>query len=116
MKVYTGVEMNQSDCRQLDTAQAEEMINDNGALVVDVREPHEYAAGSIPNAQLIPLRQFGGAIDNLKQHGGRPIILSCRSGSRSRMACRYLKENGFDNVYNLDGGILAWRLANRPLA
>lgn len=107
--------MKNPDCRQLDAAQAEEMINDAGALVVDVREPHEHAAGSIPNSRLIPLRQFGGAVDALRQQEGRPIILSCRSGSRSRMACRYLKDMGFDNVYNLDGGILAWRLANRPL-
>lgn len=116
MTVYTGMEMNHQECRQLDAAQAEEMMRDAGALVVDVREPHEYEAGSIPNAQLIPLRQFGYAVDTLRQHSERPIILSCRSGSRSRMACRYLKENGFDNVYNLDGGILAWRLANRPLS
>lgn len=86
------------------------------ALVVDVREPQEFAAGSIPHAQLIPLRQIANQMDELRRHGERPIILSCRTGSRSEMVCRFLRENGFDNIYNLAGGVMGWRMAQLPLA
>ncbi|MHB0867033.1 MAG: rhodanese-like domain-containing protein [Thermoleophilia bacterium] len=103
-------------CRQIDSAQAQTLINEQDALVVDVREPHEYAAGRIPNAMLIPLRQIGGQVESLRQHTGRPIIISCRTGSRSEMACRFLRENGLENVYNLSSGLMGWQRANYSVA
>lgn len=106
----------QTGCRQLDSVQAAKLMREQDALVVDVREPHEFAAGRIPDATLIPLRQIAYHIDTLKEHDQRPIILSCRTGSRSEMVCRFLRENGFSNIYNLAGGIMGWRLANLPLA
>ena len=102
-------------CRQIDSMQAHELIRDGNALVVDVREPHEFAAGRIPEAQLIPLGQIAHHVDTLKQHGERPIILSCRTGSRSEMVCRFLHEQGFENIYNLAGGVMGWQMANLPL-
>lgn len=95
-------------CRQVDTRRAQELISENGALVVDVREPSELALGRIPGSELIPLREIGSRIDGLRQQGDRPIILSCRSGNRSEMACRFLREQGIANVYNLAGGFNAW--------
>ena len=102
-------------CRQIDSQRAHELIREENALVVDVREPHEFAAGRIPDAQLIPLRQIAHHVDNLKQHGERPIILSCRTGSRSEMVCRFLHDQGFENIYNLAGGVMGWQMANLPL-
>ncbi len=102
-------------CRQIDSGQALELMREQDALVVDVREPHEYAAGRIPDARLMPLRQIGNHMDALREQSDRPIILSCRTGSRSEMVCRFLHENGFDNIYNLAGGLMGWRLANLPL-
>ena len=102
-------------CRQIDSKQAHELMQDKNALVVDVREPHEYADGRIPDAVLIPLRQIGMHLENLKEHGDRPIILSCRTGSRSEMACRFLHQSGFSNVYNLMDGVIGWQMANLSL-
>lgn len=99
-------------CRQVDSEQARQMMNDNDALLIDVREPHELTTGRIPEATAIPLRQIAARVDELRQHETRPIILSCRSGRRSEMVCRYLRESGIDNVYNLSGGIIAWARAN----
>ena len=110
-----GVSGSHTGCRQIDSARAQELINEQNALVVDVREPHEYAAGRIPNAELIPLRQIGSHIESLRQQDDRPIILSCRTGSRSEMACRFLREGGLDNVYNLASGLMGWRNANLAL-
>ncbi|MHB1391060.1 MAG: rhodanese-like domain-containing protein [Thermoleophilia bacterium] len=103
-------------CMQIDSAQAQTLIDERNALVVDVREPHEYAAGRIPNAMLIPLRQIGAQVESLRQHTDRPIILSCRTGSRSQMACRFLSENGLENVYNLASGLIGWQRANYSVA
>lgn len=111
----SGISDNQTGCRQIDSAQAQELILEQGALVVDVREPHEYAAGRIPNAELIPLRQIGFHIESLRQQDDRPIILSCRTGNRSEMACRFLREGGLENVYNLASGLMGWRNANLAL-
>ncbi len=102
-------------CRQLDSHEAEEMLRNGDALMVDVREPRELAVGSIPDSKLIPYSRIGYEIENLKQHAEKPIILSCRSGRRSEFVCKLLKEFGFSRVYNLSGGIEAWRRASRPL-
>ena len=111
-----GAGWRQEGCRQIDSSQALELIRERDALVVDVREPHEFAAGRIPNAELIPLRQIGSYIENLKRHGDRPIILSCRTGSRSEMACRFLRQSGVKNVFNLAGGLMGWLMADLSLA
>lgn len=103
-------------CRQIDSLAAQKLISEQDALVVDVREPHEFAAGRIPNARLIPLRQIGFHMEDLRQESNRPIILSCRTGSRSEMACRFLHESGLKNVYNLASGLMGWQMANLTLA
>jgi len=105
--------MEQNGCRQLDSNQAASMIKDGDALLVDVRETRELVAGSIPESQSIPLSRIGYELENLKQHADRPIILGCRSGRRSELVCKLLKENGFNKVFNLAGGIQAWKFASR---
>jgi len=102
-------------CRQIGSQEARELLNEYDALLIDVREPHEYAAGRIPDSQHIPLRQIVHRVEDLKRHGGRPIIISCRSGNRSEMACRFLRESGVENVYNLSGGVIAWLRADQEL-
>lgn len=111
----TGPECDPDDCRQIDPSRALELIRSRDALVVDVREPHEHAAGCIPGAQLIPLGQIGHYVDDLRQHRDRPIILSCRLGIRSQEACEFLRGHGFENLYNLAGGVTRWAKANLPL-
>lgn len=101
----------QSSCSQLDSSEARALVDEKKAIIIDVREPDEYAAGRIPNAEHIPLRQIADRIVELEQHRDRPIILSCRSGNRSEAACRFLRDNGFRNVHNLIGGITAWARA-----
>lgn len=111
----TGYGLSQAGCRQIDSQQALRLMQQEDAVVVDVREPQEFAAGRIPEAELIPLRQIAYQMDRLRGHGDRPIILSCRTGSRSEMVCRFLRDNGFDNIYNLAGGVTGWAMAQLPL-
>jgi rhodanese-related sulfurtransferase len=95
--------------------QATLLINHENALVLDVREDNEYTQGHILNSLHIPVNQLSAKIDKLEKYRNRPIIASCKSGSRSSHACRMLKKNGFERVHNLKGGIMAWENASLPL-
>lgn len=76
-------------------------------MIVDVRDPHEFAAGHIPGAQLIPLSQVQGRAGELDR--AAEIVVVCRSGRRSDLACQVLLRMGFPGVKNMVGGMLAWR-------
>lgn len=89
-------------------------IQDNpGVFVIDVREPWEYAEGHIPGVTLIPLGELAARLDEIPVNG--EVIVTCRSGNRSQQAADYLLQQGFDNVHNMAGGILAWQDAGLPV-
>ena len=75
-------------------------------VLLDVREPHEYKICSIPGAKLIPLGEFPQHVGEFDKDAD--IVIHCRSGMRSAKACAVLKQNGFQHVRNVVGGILAW--------
>ena len=79
--------------------------------LVDVREEYEYEEMNI-GAELICMGQIPECIGRLRKDV--PVILHCRSGGRSSHVVKYLEGQGFDNVYNLKGGILAWREQIEP--
>jgi adenylyltransferase/sulfurtransferase len=75
-------------------------------VVIDVREPYEYAIARIPGTTLIPLGQIAERAGELDRD--REIILHCRSGKRSADALNQLKAKGFTRLKNVVGGITAW--------
>jgi rhodanese-related sulfurtransferase len=81
-------------------------------LVLDVREPSEYAAGHIAGSELIPLHQLSSRMSELPKD--REIICVCASGSRSSSAARRLLNNGY-TVLNLNGGMARWQHAGLPI-
>lgn len=83
-------------------------------LVIDVREPREYEAGHIPQAQLLPLRLVPRQGRDLPTD--QEVVLVCRSGRRSRLAAYILQDMGYTQIYNLTGGMLAWEAAGYPVA
>lgn len=97
------------------TLEATRLMNQPGALVLDVREPAEYAAGHLPRARHIPLGELGRRVDELAKFKEKPVIVTCRSGARSGAACRTLRKAGFTQVFNLKGGVGAWSQANLPV-
>jgi rhodanese-related sulfurtransferase len=99
----------------VDPTGATDLINRRDALVVDVRPAADFAKGHIVNAVNIPINGFKNQIGTLQKHKDKPIVISCRSGSQSSLACRQLRKEGFEDVYNLRGGVLAWQSANLPL-
>lgn len=95
--------------------EAKELISSQGAVVLDVREAEEYAATRIPAARHIPLAQIQARLSELESLRDQPIVVSCRSGSRSARACSVLRRHGFEQVYNLKGGLRAWAGADLSL-
>ena len=79
--------------------------------LIDVREDFEYETSNI-GGQLIPLG--GILIETEKIDAEKPVIIMCRSGKRSAAAVMQLEQRGFDNLYNLKGGILAWQAEIDP--
>lgn len=92
------------------------LINRQGARVLDVREDSEWQQGHIPEAVHVPLGKLGERLDELEPYKGSdtPLVVACRSGNRSAMAAVRLRKAGFEAVYNLDGGTLAWQQAGMP--
>jgi adenylyltransferase/sulfurtransferase len=74
--------------------------------LIDVREPFEFEIARIDGAKLIPLGEISERVDEL--HREKTFIIHCHSGVRSAQAVQLLKQRGFANVYNLEGGIDAW--------
>lgn len=91
------------------------LINHEDAIVLDVREDSEFAQGHIINALHIPLGSLADKVKRLEKYRDRPIIVSCASGGRSATAYHRLKKLGFEKVYNLRGGLMAWQGASFPL-
>lgn len=76
-------------------------------IIIDVREPYEYEEYNI-GAQLIPLGDLQGHIDDFEEVINEEIVVHCRSGARSAAAKGFMVQNGYTNVRNLIGGIMAY--------
>ena len=76
--------------------------------LIDFREPHEYEEANL-GGKLVPLGKIQTMqVDELEDLKDEEVIIHCRSGKRSQMACMVLDQMGFKNTVNVDGGILAW--------
>ncbi|TXE11132.1 rhodanese-like domain-containing protein [Seonamhaeicola algicola] len=88
---------------------AEQLANDDNAVVLDVRTDAEVAEGIIPNAVHIDFYLGDAFIDEIdKLDKNKNYYVYCRSGNRSGQACAIMEEMGFENAYNLEGGMLDW--------
>lgn len=83
-------------------------------LVVDVRTETEVGRGMIDGAVHIPLHMLPIKLEEMSKE--TPTVLYCHSGARSAQACAFMASRGFDNVFNLQGGILAWLRSGQALA
>ena len=95
--------------------EAVQLINRRDAVVIDVRDSGEYAAGHIVNARHVPEAQLAARIKEMEKFKTRPIIVSCSTGSRAAHAADVLRKHGFGEVFALHGGIAAWQQASMPL-
>jgi rhodanese-related sulfurtransferase len=100
---------------QVGASEAVQLINRRDALVLDVRDKGEFAAGRIPNARNIPMPELGGRLRELEKFKARPIVITCQSGMRSASVCGLLRKNGFNEVFTLRGGLNGWVEASLPV-
>ena len=93
---------------------AVQMINRERAVLVDVSEPAEFAAGHVAGSKSVPLGQIGTSTA-LPRNKTLPLVVVCATGARASKAVTELKKLGFENARALAGGLQAWRDANLPI-
>ena len=99
--------------REIDPARAHELLGqDNGPLLVDIRERSEWETGWIDGALRIPMSELGG---QLEEHRERSLVIYCAHGNRSLRVADALTEAGYDDAVSLAGGIVAWERAGLPV-
>ena len=92
------------------------MNNNSNALILDIRTEADYKNGHINGAKNVPLSDFASSIDGLSGNKNDPVLIYCNSGNTVTRAVKLLKNAGFEQVNNLEGGIAAWKEANMPLS
>ena len=86
-----------------------------GALVLDIRKPEEFAAGHVNGAKQLPSDQILTAGETFKRFKEKPVIVYCDSGSLAAAAVRQLTLQGFTKAFSLRGGFAGWRAENLPV-
>ena len=94
--------------------QATQMINQGKTVILDVREPAEFAAGHIRESKNVPLKELPKRVGELDKFKAKSVIVVCASGLQSSKAASQLKNAGFQNVVSLTGGLAAWRAQGLP--
>lgn len=93
--------------KEIEVSELAQLKEKNNAVrVIDIRQPAELNSGIIPGAEALPMHTIPLRISELKQE--ETLIMVCRSGARSAQACMFLQQQGYDNVFNLRGGMMAW--------
>lgn len=102
-----------SGIADVDPRQATRLLNSEDAVMLDIRTEKEFRGGHIVNA--VHMENMQAADNQLEKLRGKPLIVYCNSGQRSLGICGKLHKQGFESVYNLKGGILAWQKAELPV-
>ncbi len=100
----------------LTPAGAIQLMNNEDAVLLDVREPAETVVGKIAKSIQIPVGSVGQRVGELDKHKDKNIIVYCKTGARAGTACQELNKAGFEKVYSLNGGMTAWQDAHLPVS
>lgn len=101
--------------KEIEAHELAQWVNDteHKLRVIDVRQMHEIAMGTVPKAEAVPLHTLPARIHELSP--AEKLVFICRSGARSAQACMFLQQNGYSNVYNLRGGMMGWTQYGLPM-
>jgi len=97
----------------VDVVTVNDLLNNEDVLILDVREQFEYDEKHIPGITLIPMGEVPARLNEIPTD--KEVILTCRSGNRSGQVADFLRQQGFTNVHNMEGGIVAWEAAGLPV-
>ena len=109
-------QMKVSPPKLTDVGEFEKLLAQSGIQIVDVRTPEEHAEGYIAGAQLMDISDeagFKNSVQGLDK--SKPVLVYCAAGGRSARASEYLSEQGFTAVYDLKGGMSAWKGAGKTI-
>ena len=98
---------------RIDVDEAKRMIDAGGVQVIDTREPHEHAEGHVPGS--LRIQHMAILLQADKLAPDRPILFICRTGQRSAVAAEFAASLGLIELYNVEGGHLAWAAAGYPM-
>lgn len=90
-------------------------MNNDKTVIIDVREPNEFIKSHIENAINIPLGKIDEKLPSLEKHKTHPIIVTCQTGARSVPASKTLTKAGFEQVFNMTGGMQSWEESKLPI-
>lgn len=105
----------QQDFAAISPQEAIRLMN-QGALVLDLRKPEEFAAGHLNGARRMDSAEILKAGETLKKYREKPLLIYCETGSLGASAARILAGQGFTKAVNLRGGLASWRAENLPLS
>ncbi|MGB5425657.1 MAG: rhodanese-like domain-containing protein [Gammaproteobacteria bacterium] len=114
MLIASEIQQRLSRVKEVSPAEATRLLNHENAIMIDMRTDKDYRDGHIANSVNVPT----GSADipaTLNKHRERPVVVYCQRGNRSIAFCNKLSKQGFESVYNLKGGVLAWQKAELPL-
>lgn len=100
--------------KEIDAAGLEALKQTEPVMLIDVRTDAEVSRGMIDGSLHLPLHLLPVKTQDIPQD--RPVIFYCQSGGRSAQACAFLASKGYKNIYNLQGGIMAWLRSGKALA
>jgi rhodanese-related sulfurtransferase len=99
--------------KDLDVQTVYDLKDHRDVYLLDVREQYEYDEKHIPEINLLPMSEVQNRLDEIP--ADKEVILTCRSGNRSSQVAQFLQQNGYENVHNMSGGIIAWEEAGYPV-
>jgi rhodanese-related sulfurtransferase len=105
--------MNMNGFRNITVAELQVMVKQGGLCLLDVRTDAEVARGKIPQGDSLPLHLLPLRLGGMDKNS--PTVFYCQTGGRSAQAAAFAAANGFADVYNLEGGIMAWVRAGLPI-
>lgn len=111
-RFFGGKMTNSSEAAEIDVVGARK-LQQEGAQLIDVREPYEFASGHAKGAKNIPLGQLAQRLEEI--HQDRLVLVICQSGNRSKSAQGLLRRQNIADVRNVQGGTSAWRDAQLPV-
>jgi len=100
---------------EIGTLEATRLMNQGPHLILDVSDGTEYAAGHVPKARNIPVKELATRVEEIAKYKDKPVIVTAKGAARAGAAIRFLKRSGFSNVYQLKGGTAAWEQASLPV-
>ena len=91
------------------------MVNSQGAVILDVRNDQEYKQGHVVDALSIPASKIESRIKELEAYRDKPVIIVCKMGQQSGSVGKQLRKQGFEQVYRMSGGMTEWSHMQLPL-